>query len=137
MNHKDLNVWKKSIELVTEIYKVTETLPRTEDFGLKSQLQRAAVSVPTNIAEGSGRTHQKEMIQFCYIALGSLTEVETLLIICNNVYQTDIKDIIEKHTSVRRLLLAFIKHLKTNPKTPNSLPLTQNPLTLNSSPPNL
>ena len=137
MNHKDLNVWKTSIELVTEIYKVTETLPRTEDFGLKSQLQRAAVSVPTNIAEGSGRTHQKEMIQFCYIALGSLTEVETLLIICNKVYQTDIKDIIEKHTSVRRLLLAFIKHLKTNPKTPNSLPLTQNPLTLNSSPPNL
>jgi four helix bundle protein len=122
MNHKDLNVWKTSIELVTEIYKITETLPRTEDFGLKSQLQRAAVSVPTNIAEGSGRTNQKEMIQFCYIALGSLTEVETLLIICNNVYQTDIKDIIEKHTSVRRLLLAFIKHLKTNPKplTPNS-----------------
>ena len=62
MNHKDLNVWKTSIELVTEIYKITETLPRTEAFGLKSQLQRAAVSVPTNIAEGSGRTHQKEMI---------------------------------------------------------------------------
>jgi four helix bundle protein len=120
MNHKDLNVWKKSIELVSVIYNITETLPRTEDFGLKSQLQRAAVSVPTNIAEGSARTHQKEMIQFCYIALGSLTEVETLLIICNNVYQTEIKDIIEKHTSVRKLLLAFIKHLKTNPKTPNS-----------------
>jgi four helix bundle protein len=111
MNHKDLNVWKKSIELVSVIYNITE---------LKSQLQRAAVSVPTNIAEGSARTHQKEMIQFCYIALGSLTEVETLLIICNNVYQTEIKDIIEKHTSVRKLLLAFIKHLKTNPKTPNS-----------------
>ena len=67
MNHKDLNVWKKSIELVSVIYNITETLPRTEDFGLKSQLQRAAVSVPTNIAEGSARTHQKEMIQFCYI----------------------------------------------------------------------
>jgi four helix bundle protein len=120
MNHKDLIVWKKSIELVTEIYKITENLSRTEDFGLKSQLQRAAVSVPTNIAEGSGRTHQKEMIQFCYIALGSLTEVETVLIICKNVYQTDIKHIIEKHTSVRRLLLAFIKHLKNNPKPPNS-----------------
>jgi four helix bundle protein len=114
MNHKDLNVWKISIELVTEIYKLCDNLPRTEDFGLKSQLQRAAVSVPTNIAEGAGRNHQKETIQFSYIALGSLTEIETLLIICNNVYQLNIEPILELHTSVKKLLLAFIKHLKNN-----------------------
>ena len=113
MNHKDLNVWKISIELVTEIYKITESLPRTENFGLKSQLQRAAVSVPTNIAEGDGRNNQKECIQFSYIALGSLTEIETLLIICNNVYKIEINSIIEKHTTVKKLLLAFIKHLKS------------------------
>ena len=114
MNHKDLNVWKSSIELVTEIYKLCESLPRTEDFGLKSQLQRAAVSVPTNIAEGAGRNHQKETIQFNYIALGSLTEIETLLIICKNVYQLNIEPILELHTSVKKLLLAFIKHLKNH-----------------------
>jgi four helix bundle protein len=102
MNHKDLKVWKVSIELVTKIYKLCEILPRSEDFGLKSQLQRAAVSVPTNIAEGAGRNHQKETIQFSYIALGSLTEIETLLIICKNVF----------HTRLKKLLLSFIRHLK-------------------------
>jgi four helix bundle protein len=69
MNHKDLSVWKNSIELVSQIYQFTNELPKSEDFGLKSQLRRAAVSVPTNIAEGAARNHQKEFIQFCHISL--------------------------------------------------------------------
>lgn len=114
MNHKELNVWKKSMELVTLIYKLTDQLPKNEDFGLKSQLQRAAVSIPTNIAEGAGRNHQKENIQFCHFSLGSLTEVETLLIISKNIYNTQNDSILERLETTKRLLLGYTRHLKVN-----------------------
>ena len=87
MNHKDLNVWQNGIELVSMVYSFTEILPKSEEFGLKSQLRRAAVSVPTNIAEGAARNHQKEFIQFCYISFGSVVEIETLLVITENVFK--------------------------------------------------
>jgi four helix bundle protein len=112
MNHKDLKVWQNGIDLVSLIYTFTESLPKTEDFGLKSQLRRAAVSVPTNIAEGAARNHQKEFIQFCHISLGSLAEIETLLIITEKVYQHDINEINDILLSQKKLLLGFIKHLK-------------------------
>lgn len=67
--HKDLIVWKKSIEFVTEVYKITGTFPSEEKFGLVSQLRRAAVSIPSNIAEGAARSHDKEFIQFLSISL--------------------------------------------------------------------
>lgn len=71
--HKELTVWKVGIELVAEIYRFTDLLPKSEEFGLKSQLRGAVISVPANIAEGSARNHEKELIQFAYIALGSLS----------------------------------------------------------------
>jgi four helix bundle protein len=117
MNHKDLSVWKNSIELVSQIYQFTNELPKSEDFGLKSQLRRAAVSVPTNIAEGAARNHQKEFIQFCHISLGSLIEIETLLVIVNNVYKLKNNEIDDQVVECRKLLLGFIKHLKIKPNT--------------------
>ena len=67
--HKDLHVWQKSIEFVTNVYQITNNFSKEELFGLTSQIRRAAVSIPSNIAEGSGRKHDKELIQFLYIAL--------------------------------------------------------------------
>ena len=76
-NHKDLEVWKKSMDLVSNIYKITESFPNKELYGLTNQIRRAAVSIPSNIAEGAARNSKKEFIQFLYIALGSLSELET------------------------------------------------------------
>jgi four helix bundle protein len=79
--HFDLEVWKKSLDLVRETYIVTKQFPTDERFGLIQQMRRAAISVPSNIAEGAGRRTTREFIQFLYIATGSLTELETQFII--------------------------------------------------------
>ena len=76
---KDLKVWQKSIELVELIYKITERYPSNEQYGLVSQMRRAAVSVPSNIAEGYRRQYRKEYKQFLSVALGSCSELETQL----------------------------------------------------------
>jgi len=80
-SHKDLKVWQKGIELVKSIYEITQSFPSNEQFGLVSQMRRAAVSIPSNIAEGCGRNSDKELIHFLYIALGSASELETQIII--------------------------------------------------------
>jgi four helix bundle protein len=77
MDHKDLDVWKKSMALVVLIYDITSKFSSDERFGLTSQMRRAAVSIPSNIAEGAARKGDKEFIQFLMIALGSLSELET------------------------------------------------------------
>ena len=79
MNHKDLEVYKESMEMVTLIYKITKEFPAEEKYGLTSQIRRAAISIPSNIAEGSARKSTKEYIQFLYHSLGSAAEVETQL----------------------------------------------------------
>jgi len=84
-SYKDLIVWKKSIELVTEIYAVSKQFPIEEKFGLVNQLNRAVVSIPANIAEGWGRESSKNYLQFLRISRGSLMEVETLMIISKNL----------------------------------------------------
>ncbi|MCC6690874.1 MAG: four helix bundle protein [Bacteroidia bacterium] len=84
-SYKDLIAWQKSIALVSDIYKLTSALPASEKFGMASQLQRAAVSVPSNIAEGWGRESTKNYIQFLRISRGSLLEIETLLTIAHNL----------------------------------------------------
>jgi four helix bundle protein len=80
-SHKDLKVWQKGIELVKSIYEITGSFPSNEQFGLTSQMRRAAVSIPSNIAEGCGRNSNKELIHFLYIAMGSASELETQIII--------------------------------------------------------
>jgi len=84
-SYKDLDVWKKAKELVVDIYKSTADFPSEERFRLISQLRRAAVSVPSNIAEGHGRNHSKDIIQFLHIDRGSLYEVETLVLISDDL----------------------------------------------------
>jgi four helix bundle protein len=83
--HKDLDVWKKSMELVTRLYKATTGFPQHELYGMVGQLRRASVSVPVNLAEGAGRNHRKEFIQFIGISMGSASELETLLLISRNL----------------------------------------------------
>ncbi|APG26460.1 four helix bundle protein [Syntrophotalea acetylenivorans] len=112
-NHKDLDVWQLSMGLVTDIYKLTGVFPKEEIYGLSNQMRRAAVSVPSNIAEGAARNSKKEFIQFLHISLGSLAEVETQLIISNNLeYALAIESFLEKVERVKRMLNGLIFHLK-------------------------
>ena len=83
--HKDLEIWKIAIDMVTKIYAITKEFPKEEIYGLTNQIRRAAVSVPSNIAEGAGRSSNKEFLQFLYYAKGSLSEIETQLIIAHNL----------------------------------------------------
>jgi len=111
--HKDLEIWQNGIELVVQIYEITSKFPKTEIYGLTSQLRRSAVSVPSNIAEGAARNSDKEFIQFLYISLGSLSELETQLIIAEKIGYGNavfLNDLIEK---IRRMTLNLIKFLKT------------------------
>ena len=90
--HKDLIVWQKSMDFVTEIYKETQHFPKEEVYGLVSQLRRAAVSVPSNIAEGAARNTDKEYVRFLFIARASAAEIETQLIIAENLDYIIAKD---------------------------------------------
>ena len=77
--YKDLKVWEKSMDMVIEIYKILENFPNFEKFALADQIRRCAISIPSNIAEGSARNSKKEFIQFLHISLGSLYELQTQL----------------------------------------------------------
>ena len=98
-NFRKLQLWKSSMNLTTEIYKLTRNFPDHERYGLSSQMQRASVSIPSNIAEGFGRESTKELLRFLYTARGSLMELSTQLEICNNLgYLSK-----EEHSSIQRL----------------------------------
>jgi four helix bundle protein len=112
--HKNLDVWNESVEFVIDIYNVTKTFPETEQFGLVSQLNRAAVSIPSNIAEGAGRLSKKEFIQFLSIALGSIAEVDTQLLICNKLGYIDdemYNTLENKLTNIRKMTLGLRKNI--------------------------
>ena len=114
--HKDLDVWQKSIDFVTEIYKITNIFPSEEKFGLSSQLRRASVSIPSNIAEGAARKGKAEFRQFLYIALSSATEIETQLIIAKNLnFITDDNklNLINDLNTISKMIQGLIKTIKT------------------------
>ena len=116
MEHKELDVWKISVDFVVEVYKITKLFPKEELFALTQQMRRCAVSIPSNIAEGCSRKGQAEIIQFLYIAIGSTSELETQLIIANKLgYFSDIDNILERITTIKRMLLSLTKYLKQNP----------------------
>ena len=112
-SHKDLKVWQESMTLVTQIYKISEDFPKHEVYGLSSQIRRAAVSIPSNIAESAGRKGENEFTRFLYIALGSLSEVETQLEISHRLgYIKDIEVINSSIYFIRKMLANLIKSLK-------------------------
>ena len=112
MHHKDLEVWKQSIDLVFNIYKLTETFPKEEMFGLVLQMRRSAVSIPSNIAEGCGRFSNKETLKFLSIALGSLAELDTQILIAKRLeFINEIQDITSQINKVNALLVGLKKHL--------------------------
>lgn len=88
-SYRELIAWQRSIDVVTEVYRVTESFPRREIYGLTAQIRRAAVSVPSNIAEGQARHSQKEFMRFLSTARGSLAEVQTQLLIAQNLSYID------------------------------------------------
>ena len=113
--HKDLDVWKFSIELVVKVYELTGAFPKEEKYCIIQQMRRSAVSVPSNIAEGAGRTSTKEFANFISISLGSLSELETQLIISQKLSflnPTSFKNIINDLTQIRKMLLGLKNSLK-------------------------
>lgn len=113
--HKDLDVWKRAVDLVATIYKTTSSFPKEEIYGLTSQIRRAAVSVPSNIAEGAARNHDNEFRQFLYIALGSSAELDTQLIIANRLGFVDdekTQELMTELNSISRMLQGLIKSIK-------------------------
>jgi four helix bundle protein len=110
--HKNLDVWNMSMGFVTEIYKLTHTYPKEELFGLSSQIRRAAVSVPSNIAEGAARQSTKEFVQFLYVSLGSYAEIEIQLMMSKNLgypYNANLYDNLQR---IKQMLLGLIKKRK-------------------------
>ena len=113
-DYRKLEVWQKSIHFVQEIYSITKKFPDEERFGLITQMRRAAVSIPSNIAEGKMRGTDPEFKRFLFIALGSGAELETQLEIAKNnkfVSEETYKATIELLTEIMRMLNAFIKKL--------------------------
>lgn len=111
-DYKDLKVWQKGIEIVDKLYSITDRFPKEELYGLTSQIRRAAVSIPSNIAEGFVRHHHKEYIQFLYVSLGSCAELDTQVIIAakrNYINLQKQQEIAEDINHEIRMILALIK----------------------------
>jgi four helix bundle protein len=111
-NFRELKIWRSSMDVAKDVYFFTEQLPSEEKFGLKSQINRAAVSVAANIAEGSGRTTNKEFQYFLNIAISSSYELETQLILVEELYNIKTKELIENITSIQKMIGGFSKKLK-------------------------
>lgn len=114
--HKDLIVYTKSIDFVTEVYQITKAFPKEELYGLVNQMRRSAISIPSNIAEGASRNHHKEFIQFLFISLGSASELETQLIISKNlnyINEEVFKHMKNKIIEIRKLISGLIKSIQT------------------------
>lgn len=113
-NYRELDVWQKSMRLVAEIYRLFDSMPNCEKYALVDQMRRAAISVPSNIAEGQGRGTDKERLRFLYIARGSLCELQTQLDLCAmlNYFTADtLKDINLLTVDVSKMLNGFIKKI--------------------------
>ena len=123
-SYRDLKVWQKGMDLAADCYEQVKVLPAAERFGLVSQIQRAAVSVPANIAEGYGRENRGEFIQFLRIAQGSLKELETHLLLAERVYPritTAQTALLSRTEELGKMLRALIRTLQNKPK-PGSKP---------------
>jgi four helix bundle protein len=117
-SHRDLRVWQKSMNLVVAVYRLTRTFPRDELFGLTNQMRRAAVSIPSNIAEGHGRLNRREFNQFLRISRGSCSELQTQLEIAAALKLGDpalLKRAQELEIEVGKMLLSLLSRVNPNP----------------------
>ena len=111
---KDLEIWQKGIELVVDIYKTTKSFTKDELYGLAGQLKRAAVSIPSNIAEGCSRHHTAEYKQFLYVTIGSCAEVQTQFIIASRLgylENSNAKNLLERTEEISKMTMGLIKKL--------------------------
>jgi four helix bundle protein len=114
---KQLRLWEKAHAFVLELYKETKTFPREELYGLTSQIRRASVSIPSNIAEGCGRSGDAELARFCQIAMGSASEVEYQLLLARDlgfIPADKYEQLNAQLVDVKRMLNSFIQNLKAN-----------------------
>ena len=114
-NFKELKVWQKAYKLCLEIYRITRNFPKDERYGLTSQIRRASVSVPSNIAEGYGKRTTADYLKSLYISYGSLCELETQLLLSGDlgyVYQEKLGSLKNDTAEVERMLMALIKSLE-------------------------
>ena len=118
-SYKELNVWKKGIEIIDRVYKITENFPQEQRYVIVSQMQRSAISIPSNIAEGFARGHTAEYRQFLRTALGSCAELDTQLTIAhrrNYATQAEILNLQENLDHESRMIMNLIKSLRKNAK---------------------
>jgi len=118
--HKNLDVWNRAMDLAAEVYSITGHFPKDEVFGLVSQTRRAAVSIPSNIAEGAARNSRKEYIQYLYVALGSVAELETQLLLAARLKLAPNSDVLDRVERVRQLLLGLLRFLKRKALAPHA-----------------
>jgi len=112
-SYKDLELWQVSMNFVSEVYTLTKSFPKEELYGLTSQIRRCAISIPSNIVEGSSRKGTKEFIQFLWIANGSLSEFETQIEIVQKLgYLDSIELVIEKVKHIRKMIHGLIHSLE-------------------------
>ena len=113
-DYKELRVWQKGIEIVDTVYFLTDGFPKSELYGLVGQMRRAAVSIPSNIAEGFVRQYTKEYRQFLHVSLGSCAELETQAIIANRrnyVNENELRQLTEELNHESRMLVSLINKL--------------------------
>jgi len=114
-SYLDLQVWQKAMDLVIDCYQLTENFPKSENYGLSSQLQRAAVSIPANIAEGQARQHSKEFLQHLSITYGSLAELETHIQIAQRlgyIEKEQLVQLLEKTGEIGRMINGLRRSIK-------------------------
>ena len=125
-SYKDLDVWKRGVELVKKVYIATRDFPKEEVYGLSNQMRRCAVSIPSNIAEGKTRQHANEYIQFLYVALGSCAELETQIVIAKEMIYINEKiktELLEETDQIGKMLRGLITSLR-EPRTYHLEPRT-------------
>ena len=128
LSYRDLDVWKQTRLLVKSIYQLSKKFPREEQFGLTNQIRRAAISIPSNIAEGCGRNHTKDSTQFFFIARGSLYEIETQLILASDIdliSVEELKNILEQVIRCKKLINGFINYFQKGTHNQQSITVNE------------
>ena len=116
-SYRDLIVWQKAMDMTESLYRIVKKLPKEETYALSDQMRRAAISIPSNIAEGFGRNSKKEYLQFLYIANGSICELETQLMLCvriNYLKESEIQSILTLLSEIGKIIMTITKKLNSD-----------------------